>query len=690
MDKRAIILPFKESFDAKHSGAASIFVKESLTKEKLNNFIIYGSPCKVEKKYKKIFYSNKLKTKYFRNYNYIKQFINNFKNINFKTIEIHNRPEYVKNIKKAYPRTKIIFYFHNDPLSLRGSRLFKDRKFIYENCDVIFLSRWIKNRFEQNDFKNKNNIVIYPGIKKISKNLNKKNIIFFCGKLNHAKGYDIFIEATKKFKQHKKFSNWKIISAGTESRRTINKEKHVKELGQISNKKVIEYYKKSKISVAPSNWDEPLGRLPLESSSMGCLPITSSKGGLPETNLNGIILNNNTSSELYNVLCKLASNPKKLNYLNNKVLKNFNFTDLYFNKLISKIRHINIGKIKKILFISNLNLKNKKRLFYSFFNKLKKGLSNSKLKVNYISDRDFIRENRSILDITGVKRFNLKILKSVKQIKPDLIILGHTDRIDIETFEKITLINKNIKIIKIYIDSISNEFFNFNKVFYDYNFLDKIFISSDPVKLKNIDINNKIKFIPYPVLKEIDYLKSFNFKRKDIDVLFALSHGQNRGKLKYGRVDEREYFINKIKKKISNNVKCKFIGTEGIQPIWGRDFYKILERSKITINLSRGIYKKLYSSDRISTLIGNGSFVLNEKINNYSKFFNEKDELINFKNVNDLVKKINYFLKKDKLRYRIAKKAYSKYHEYFNINIIIKYLFDVIDNKNIKKKYIWS
>jgi hypothetical protein len=62
--------------------------------------------------------------------------------------------------------------------------------------------------------------------------------------------------------------------------------------------------------------------------------------------------------------------------------------------------------------------------------------------------------------------------------------LGHTDRIDIKTFEKIRIINKNIKIIKIFIDSISDEFFKFKKIFYDYKYLNNIFISSNPHQIK--------------------------------------------------------------------------------------------------------------------------------------------------------------------------------------------------------------
>ena len=686
--KRAIILPYKESFSDNNSGAASIYVKESLVKENIKDFVIYGSKSNINTKYKKNFFYNPIQKKYFRNYNYIKFFVKKFSNINFETIEIHNRPEYIKEIKKNFRTSKIIFYFHNNPNTLRGSKSNKEKKYIYDNCRLVFLSQWIKKKFENKIFINKKNLVIYPGVNK-SKYKQKDKIIFFCGKLNHSKGYDIFIEATKKLKKIKKFSDWKIISAGTESRRTLPIENHIKEVGQISNQQVYNIYKKALISIAPSNWDEPLGRLPIESAAHGSIPITSNKGGLPETNRDGFVLKYNTSEELLKLLIRILSNSKKLHNLSRKVYKNFSFSNELFLKSISKIRSKN-NEIKKIFLISNLNLKNKKRLFYSFFNKLNLGLKKYPLKLINISDRDFIRDNRGILDLSGKKKFNKAILDKAKSFNPDLIILGHTDRIDIKTFEKIRIINKDIKIIKIFIDSISDEFFQFKKVFYDYKYLNNIFISSDPDKLKVQDLSNKIKFIPYPVDKEIDKLKSFNLMNKQIDVFFALSHGQNRGILKKGKIDEREEFLNKLKVLLPDNVKCNFIGMNDVQPVWGIEFYNRIKNSKILINLSRGKYKKHYSSDRISSLIGNGCFVLNEKKNIYSDFFDKKNELINFTTPRDLKNKILYYLDKPKLRKTIASNCYQKYHSKINTGIIVNYILDVIFKKEIRKKYLWT
>ena len=42
-------------------------------------------------------------------------------------LEIHNRPNYIKQIKNVY-NGKIFLYFHNDPLSMDGSKSIEQRK----------------------------------------------------------------------------------------------------------------------------------------------------------------------------------------------------------------------------------------------------------------------------------------------------------------------------------------------------------------------------------------------------------------------------------------------------------------------------------------------------------------------------------------------------------------------------------
>ena len=675
MSIKAIILPNKERFSKNQSGAAAILVKDSLKPKDYKSYIIYGNSKTVEKKYKKIFVNANQKNKFLSNYLYIKKFINKFKKKNITLFEIHNRPEYVINLKKNFPSAKFIVFYHNDPTKLRGSKILSQRKFLDHNCYNVFLSKYIKNRFYK-DFSTykKNNYILYPGVRTGNfKKIQKKKLIVFCGKLNEAKGYDIYIKTASIVKKNKKFKDWKFISIGSERRRVIKKKSYVKEFGQISNSKILKIYEKSSIAIAPSTWDEPLGRLPIEANSRGCFVISSNKGGLPESNPHGMIIDEIDEYKISKALSKLclSRNLKKKQKI---CLDKFKFDHEKFYNSLEKIRNQN-AKIKTILHIANFNYKNKNRLFYAFSNKINLGIFRNKIKLLTISDRDYLRNNRGIFDLTGGLSLNKRIINIVAKNKIDLIILGHTEKIFLSTFLKIRQINPNIKIVKIFIDSISNEFLNFNKFFYDYNFLNKIFITSNPEVL-NKKYADKFKYIQYPVDKKIDYLKSYIKKNKNIDVFYAVSHGINRGVLKKGRIDERESFINFLSTKLKK-YKTFFPGYNNVQPIWGKDFYKTLMQSKICINYSRGKYKNLYSSDRISSLIGNGCFVLNENANKYYKIFNKK-ELINFKNKTDLVKKIIFFLKNEKARKNIAKNLYSKYHKLYSSKNTINYILKSI------------
>jgi len=53
-------------------------------------------------------------------------------------------------------------------------------------------------------------------------------------------------------------------------------------------------------------------------------------------------------------------------------------------------------------------------------------------------------------------------------------------------------------------------------------------------------------FLPIPVDENIENLNIFNNKYRFKDLFFAFSHGVNFGKLKKGKSDEREFFINSL------------------------------------------------------------------------------------------------------------------------------------------------
>ena len=683
-----IILPYKESLDPNFAGAVSLYVKDT-------------TKYSVFRKRIRIISSDdyKNKSQLFRNKNYIINFCKKYKSSSIKIIEIHNRPEYFSYIKKYFPKTKIKLIFHNDPLSLRGSISISDREEIINNCHkVIFISRWIQQRFFSS-FKNANllNTSIIPhGIlkKKKIELLKKKKNILFVGKLNHAKGYHIFSDAALKFK--KIDPSWNFIAIGNEARKEIYPNPDIiNEIGYKKNSEVLNYYSNSEIAIGNSVWDEPLGRIAIEASSRKCLPIISNKGGLAESKNIALVLKENTSTELVNILKKITKNitlrRKKQNQfykLNNFDIKNISRMLDKSRKEIIKNEIVNLNNEKKrILHIANFNENSDGRLFYSFANKLNNGFIKNNNIVETISNRSFLKSNRSIIQpFSPTKKFNDKILNTIKNFSPHIIVIGHVFNIseDVFTYCK----KNNIKICSWFIDSVSPEFLkdntktNFNR---NLEFVDYCFVTSSPKIFKKNKHFNKIKFIPNPVDTAIDHYQNFKEKNIEYDVFVAISHGQNRGILKKGKSDEREIFINEI---INELPQCKFaqFGLNNFEPVWGSNYYHYLSKTKMALNISRGKYQDKYSSDRISSLMGNGLLVFINKKTNFKKIFTSKD-VVYFKNKKDLLQKIKYYNSNDKQRIKIAKNGYMKYHKYMSNKVVSNYILSCVNLNNFKKPF---
>ena len=145
----SILLPYKENYSINYAGAVSLFVNDTTKLSKFkNNTRIFGSTnfkSILSKNYTNIELN---KNNLFQSQSrfYVNKFIELQKKINPDMIEIHNRPNYLKYIKKL--NSKIVLYFHNDPLVMDGSEKIKDRLNLVEICEkIIFNSEWSKNRF---------------------------------------------------------------------------------------------------------------------------------------------------------------------------------------------------------------------------------------------------------------------------------------------------------------------------------------------------------------------------------------------------------------------------------------------------------------------------------------------------------------------------------------------------------------
>ena len=701
----SILLPYKENYSPSYPGAVSLFVDATTKVSKYKkNITIFGNTKfkkKLYGKYKNIeLIENKLLLS--QSFIYVNKFIESQKKIKSDVIEIHNRPNYINKIKIL--NKKIVLYFHNDPVTMLGSKSIKQRINLLNDCEkIIFNSEWSKQQFltNLNNFYHKSEKleVIHQSINKKKVDLTKKEkLITFVGKLNTAKGYDLFGSAIIKILD--KHKDWKANVIGDEPREKLFfKHKNLNLLGFQEHLKVLNIFNKTSIAVACSRWNEPFGRTSLEASSRGCAVIISNRGGLPETITNGIIIRDLNVKNLFREIDELIKNKKKTKKIQELSIKNFYLTDQYITAKIDNYRNkifhpkkflINntksVNKLK-ILHVTNFNERHNGRLFYNTGKRINNGLIRLGHSVLEFSDRDIVSYYRSLNDFNGSKRLNQKILEIISNYVPDVIILGHADLIKIETLEYIKKNYPNIKFAQWFLDRMDTLWIANKKRFLDkIKIMDANFCTTDPKSL-NFNRNNPIYFMPNPVDESFEKLHNYKKNFFNYDVFFAMSHGVHRGILKSGKFDNREHFINKLLKK-SPDVRFDLYGMKNKQPIWADNFIKVISNSKIGLNLSQGKAAKYYSSDRFAQIIGNGLLVMIDEKTKFNDFFN-KDEIISYKNVDDLAEKTSKFTNDDRLRKKIAKNGHDKYFKYFNSTIIADFIIHKIFSNN-KKRFYWE
>jgi len=706
--KISILLPYKENFSPDYAGAVSLNINDTLKISKYNNnTIVFGNT-----KYKNVFnlkYKNiSLDKKLFQSQNkkYVEEFIKLENKRNSDLIELHNRPIYLVYLIQNLNKKTYILYFHNDPLSMTGSKTIADRIFLMKNCfKIIFNSNWSKRRFLEgmhNDYVNSEKlVVINQSAQKNKVNLNnKKKIITFVGKLNKSKGYDLFGKSIIKILN--KYKDWTAIVIGDEPRDKLDyNHKNLIKLGFIKHKDVLNIYKKSSIAVVCSRWEEPFGRTSLEASSNGCAVIISNRGGLPETITNGVILKQlnvkNVTKEIENLI-KKKDFRKQLQILS---IKNFYLTHNYVSKSIDQIRDqklllsknvntISSKKSLRILHITNFNERHNGRLFFNTGRRINNGFIRLGNSVLEFSDRDIQKHYKSYKDISGAKSLNDKLRKTCYNFKPDLIVLGHADLISPNILVELKDEYPYLKIAQWFLDPLNKNGPDYdknkNRILDKSEFVDANFITTSPEVLSFLPKNTTNCYIPNPSDASFETLNNFKHNCSN-DVFFALSHGVHRGRLKSSTFDDREIFIKRLIKQ-TKDIKFDIFGVNNVQPIWADQYFKTISNSKMGLNLSRGSPIKYYSSDRITQITGNGLVTLIDEKTGYRDFFNDT-EMVFYKNVSDLSEKITKISCDEKLRRTIGKKGKEKYLKYFNSNLVADFIINKTFDFTNKKKYLW-
>lgn len=355
-----VILPYKDKFYLNKPSSVSITVQKNLQYSVFkDNVKVYGSYIDNPKFPENYVGIQKPFNPFLSKNNFLaKKVIHNVVANNEKKqlIEIHNRPYLVKYFTERLQKLPISFFYHNDPLEMKGSKTLQDRKFILQNVEKVFcVSKYIRDRFLLDIIDDKNKVeVIYNGVDRINTILPKKNKkILFVGKLIPEKGIEIFLDMAIKLKQFYKDWTFEIVGDFSKKNNTLSntfKNRIIKKInslgkcgrfyGSLDYLETQKKFSKAAIVVVPSVWDEPFGLVVAEAMSNGAAIVASDVGGISEiVGQNGFLIKNINSNNLSLVIEELVKNEYKLNKYNKLSWYGFKFFAEKSSKLLDKKRH---------------------------------------------------------------------------------------------------------------------------------------------------------------------------------------------------------------------------------------------------------------------------------------------------------------------------------------------------------------
>jgi len=330
----------------------------------------------------------------------------------------------------------------------------------------------------------------------------------------------------------------------------------------------------------------------------------------------------------------------------------------------------------KIVHCANFSNEKNGATFYATDRKITNGLIRNGHFVYDFSYRD-IAKNSTIFKTKklGRKKLNDSLLETVRQIVPNVLLLGKSELIDAKTLEIIRKEYPNIKIAMWWVDWLKDKLAIIEKS----NYIDAFFSTTGVNEVKyelNDKSFNNIYFIPNICDKSIDKYSAFRKKNPTYDILFIGRSDETRKKL-------INFLLNEFK-----DFKVGIFGDNKKNLLHGQKYLNTLIDTKLAINYSRRNDIELYSSDRIVHLTANGVCTLSPQIPKFNKLFSE-NELVYFKNFKELKEKILFYLRNSSERNNIASNGQKKAQTYFNETAVTSYMIETLFNIPFSNEYLW-
>jgi len=281
----------------------------------------------------------------------------------------------------------------------------------------------------------------------------------------------------------------------------------------------------------------------------------------------------------------------------------------------------------------------------------------------------------------GIKQSNEKLLEVCKQLRPEMIVLGHCKNISNESLAEIRQILPGVKIIYRNVDPLHSKQ-NVKDIRQRVGHVDGIFITTAGEHLAEFSHPNTfVCHMPNMVDPSVETGRAFEGDGIH-DFFFA-------GSVLRDQYDQRQDVLALIQEKCADMRLGIYGANQGQEKLFGHRYLDTLAHSKMGLCINKTSDYYLYSSGRMTQYMGQGLLIFHDRGARFEDIFGE-DEIAFYETPEELVDKIRYYHTNDDERCKVAKAGWQKAHRIFNNQTVTKYIFERTFDLPLSQDYVWS
>lgn len=279
----------------------------------------------------------------------------------------------------------------------------------------------------------------------------------------------------------------------------------------------------------------------------------------------------------------------------------------------------------------------------------------------------------------GAAAMNEYLLELAAAMRPDIVLLGHSEVVSPQTLRAIRQQHPHCKIGQWWMDSFANRPKDISHLRAKHEFIDAFFATSAPsyyAPLLPSDSPPRFYYFPNMVDSSIEAARSFRQPSHEFDVFFAGMDNPARAKLLQAIAAQEP------------PPRCGFFGFGAHPYLGGSELHNTIGRSKIGINLSQLTQMPLYSSDRLAQLAGNGCMVITPRTPQMTRLFAE-DEVVYYDDAKHLLQQVAAYLQDDNAWRQVAERGHQRAHRCYNEKRVTKFMLEAITESQWSEDYDW-